>query len=221
MSSFLAALATAGVVVSTAAVDGAALPAPAVLQLPARTNCWEVAGERYHLPPYLLYAIASQESSYNPAAIAYAKNGTHSVGLMMVNSSWFPQLEAAGISEAMLYDPCVNVQVGSWILAGEVRRYGYSWEAIGAYFAGPHKGPLKGRQLQDYREYAGQVLTRWRRAVEGRLLLRLASGGKPAAVKRRPAPPPVYIGDIGALSSLTPPPAASGTEAAAVPQEIP
>lgn len=222
MIGLLAILTTAAALATGTGADGSAPPTPEQLQVAPHSNCWAVAGERYHLPPYLLYAMASQESSYNPQAVAFAKNGTHSVGLMMVNSSWFPQLEAAGISEAMLYEPCINLQVGSWILAGEVRRYGYSWEAIGAYFAGPHKGPLKGKQLQDYRTYAGQVLSRWRRAIDGDLLRRVGTGGKPTRPRRKPAPPAVYIGDIRTLSSLTPPPPAQpGTEAVAALQENP
>jgi soluble lytic murein transglycosylase-like protein len=34
-----------------------------------------------------------------------------------------------------LYHPCINLDVGAWILYENFRTYGYSWRAIGAYNA--------------------------------------------------------------------------------------
>lgn len=126
-------------------------------------NCWAAAAHRYDLPVDLLYAIGQVESSHNPLAIAHANNGTRSVGVMQINSSWFAQLEARGIREADLAKPCVNIQVGAWILRQEVERYGYSWEAIGAYYAGPYSEKTKHWKMPHYKEYAGKVFARWRK----------------------------------------------------------
>ena len=35
----------------------------------------------------------------------------------------------------MLWEPCTNTHAGAWILAQNIQRIGYSWEAIGAYNA--------------------------------------------------------------------------------------
>ena len=86
---------------------------------------------------------------------------------MQINSSWFDQLEGYGIRETDLANPCINIQVGAWILRQEVDRYGYSWEAIGAYYAGAYTASSRQWKLRHYREYAAKVFSQWR-AVRAR-----------------------------------------------------
>ena len=129
-------------------------------------NCWLAAASAFELPPGLLYAVAEVESAFNPDAVAHAPNGTRSVGVMQINSSWFAKLGEMGVSERSLSDPCTNIKVGAWILAQNVRRYGYSWEAIGAYYAGPFDSPRQKWRLEHYHGYATRVLNAWQRLVD-------------------------------------------------------
>ena len=114
----------AGVVTAIALL--AALPAHA---------CWEAAAVRYGVSSELLYAIARTESALDPQAVGRNRNGTRDIGLMQINSAWLPTLAAHGIGERELFDPCTSIHVGAWILAGNVQRLGYTWEAVGAYNA--------------------------------------------------------------------------------------
>lgn len=103
--------------------------------------CWYRAGQVYQVSPVLLYTIAMVESGNNPRAINKNKNGTEDIGLMQINSSHLSWLKKYGITrEMLLEDPCLNVHVGAYILAENISRYGYSWEAVGAYNA---KSPEK------------------------------------------------------------------------------
>lgn len=101
----------------------------------AQAACFDEAGKRYGIDPALLRAISRVESSGNPKAINRNKNGSRDVCHMQINSSWLPTLQKYGITEQSLFDPCTCTYVGAWILAGNVRRLGYNWNAVGAYNA--------------------------------------------------------------------------------------
>jgi soluble lytic murein transglycosylase-like protein len=112
-------------------IAAAALAAAAA---PNALACWEQAAQKYGVSPHLLHAIAKTESSLNPAAVNRNNaNGTYDVGLMQINSSWLPKLKRFGITERDLYEPCVSIDVAAWILAHNIRSYGNTWAAVGAY----------------------------------------------------------------------------------------
>ncbi|WP_191489546.1 lytic transglycosylase domain-containing protein [Pseudomonas sp. FEN] len=100
-------------------------------------NCFQDAGERYHIDPLLLYAIAQVESGLNPQARNNNRDGSQDIGLMQINSRHLGRLAAFGIGERNLLDePCTSVMAGAWILAQLVQQFGYGWQAVGAYNAG-------------------------------------------------------------------------------------
>jgi len=96
--------------------------------------CFDEAACRYNISAEILYAIAKVESSFNPGAVNWNKNGSYDYGVMQINSRWYKVLGADAWSK--LGDPCYNVNVGAWILAGCMKKYGYTWEAVGCYNAG-------------------------------------------------------------------------------------
>ncbi|MBP2169736.1 soluble lytic murein transglycosylase-like protein [Erwinia toletana] len=121
------------------------------MQLPAQATCWQEAGQRYGIEPELLHAIAIVESNLQSSARNQNRDGSYDIGLMQINSRHLPLLRNFQISEsALLDDPCLSVMTGAWVLAGFMRRYGYSWEAVGAYNAGngSDRGHLRQRYIQ-------------------------------------------------------------------------
>ncbi|NWB93372.1 lytic transglycosylase domain-containing protein [Pseudomonas agarici] len=100
-------------------------------------NCFQDAGERYHIDPLLLYAIAQVESGLDPRARNINRDGSRDIGLMQINSRHLERLAAFEIGERNLLDePCTSVMAGAWILAQFVQQLGYGWQAVGAYNAG-------------------------------------------------------------------------------------
>ncbi len=98
--------------------------------------CFEEAGRYYGVSPHLLWAIAKVESNFNPRAINRNKNGTYDIGLMQINSSWFPYLKKHGIDPSLLWDPCYNAHVGAMVLRHCIDTYGYNWKAVDCYNKG-------------------------------------------------------------------------------------
>lgn len=113
-------------------------------------ECFSEAGERYGITPVLLRAIAEVESGLDPRAMHVNGNDTADIGLMQINSWWIPVLEQYGIEPEDLWDPCLNIGVGAWILAGNVRQFGYSWQAVGAYNAGTKTDQRTEQRREDY-----------------------------------------------------------------------
>lgn len=126
----------------------------AVLNSTSAYSCWQSAAERYGIHETILRAIAITESAMDESAINRNTNGSVDIGLMQINSRWFPQLAKMDIQPGDLWNPCTSIHVGAWVLAGEIRRFGYTWQAIGAYNAGP---ALTVAREQRRRRYAQRV----------------------------------------------------------------
>ncbi len=127
------------------------------------TCTWESAAARYGVNPYVLYAIAQQESSLNPRAVNNNLNGSIDFGLTQINSQWLPHLKQFGINAHNLMDPCTNLHVGAYILALSVRQHGNTWNAIGAYHSStPSRRDRYARSIYQRLRAMGQVSERTR-----------------------------------------------------------
>ncbi|MFN3071437.1 lytic transglycosylase domain-containing protein [Serratia sp. J2] len=124
-----------------------------LLSLPAQAFCFNEAGARYKVDPLLLRAMATVESSLNARAIGENVRTdrrrmpkgykppvlSRDYGLMQINERHIPQLRALGIlnnEQDLLNNPCLNVQIGAWILAKHLKQCGVNWQCLGSYNAG-------------------------------------------------------------------------------------
>ena len=98
-------------------------------------NCFQYAGKTFHISPILLRCIADVESHMNQSAVHRNSNGTVDVGIMQINSSWIKTIGWRHWAKAKI-DACYNIYVGAWILSKCIKKYGYTWRAVGCYNAG-------------------------------------------------------------------------------------
>ena len=120
------------------ACAGALLLSQAALAQP-QTDCLQQAADHYKVPAALVRAILKTEGG-RPGQEVRNTNGSFDLGPMQINTAWLPTLASRGISRPMLRDDyCVNVAVGTWILARELQRLpaqaspGQVWQTMANY----------------------------------------------------------------------------------------
>jgi len=96
-------------------------------------DCIDNAAAYHHVHPYVLRAIAYQESGMRPAIVGQNRNGTIDIGLMGINSVHLRELGTYGIPPGRLGEACTNAYVGAWFLRRKIDKYGNTWQAVAAY----------------------------------------------------------------------------------------
>ena len=106
---------------------------PAVSLANTLSNCISSASSFHGVNPWVLASILKVESSFNPKAVNRNDNGSVDVGIGQMNSIHFKELAKWGIAPNDLFDACTATYVAAWHLSKQVRAYGNTWFAIGAY----------------------------------------------------------------------------------------
>lgn len=101
-------------------------------------DCINQAAVKYHVPATMIISVMQTEGGRNGDAIKN-KNGTVDLGVMQVNSSWLSILKKYNLTLTSLrYDACLNVEVGTWILAQQMAR-AEGWRGVGNYHSNTFK----------------------------------------------------------------------------------
>jgi len=122
------------------------------------TKCFVRAGEYYDIPPLVLWSVAYVESGFNYKAINRNKDGSYDIGIMQINSRWLPVLKKYGIHVRDLYDPCVNIFVGAWILKRCYVYYNDLGDALACYNTG--RGAFRNAKGKAYAKKVSRVIER-------------------------------------------------------------
>lgn len=99
----------------------------------AHADCFDDAGTYHSVNPWILRAIAANESGCKANAINRNRNGTFDYGCTQTNSVHLPELARNGIARDDLFDACKSVYVAAWLVQKKIRRWGNTCTAIGAY----------------------------------------------------------------------------------------
>jgi soluble lytic murein transglycosylase-like protein len=121
----------------------------------AQADCFDDAAAYHKINPWILRAIAFQESSFRPGVVSQNTDQSIDVGTTGTNSVHFPELKKYGVSPNDLLDPCKSVYVGAWLYSKKVKKYGNTWLAVGAY----HSENIKNRDI--YISRIQLIISRW------------------------------------------------------------
>jgi soluble lytic murein transglycosylase-like protein len=118
---------------------------PPTLAEPVTRECIMQTADRFDLPPRLLLTVLRVEGG-SVGKASRNSNGTYDIGPMQINSSWLSQFNGYVTEQQILYNGCINVQVGAWIL----RKYindsnGDFWAGVGNYHS---HTPFRHQQYQ-------------------------------------------------------------------------
>ncbi len=96
-------------------------------------SCITQASAQYHVPATVIVSVLEVENGQVGDANVNS-NGTIDYGPMQINSVWLKRLEPFNYTAHDLqYDPCINVNVGTWILAQKIAANKSVWKGIGDY----------------------------------------------------------------------------------------
>lgn len=98
----------------------------------------EVSARKYGFDPLLIVAMMAVESSFNPKA----QSPRGAQGLMQVIPRYHMDKisQHDGEAEEVLFDPKINIQIGTQVLAEGMQRYGTLRDAL-QYYGGARKDP--------------------------------------------------------------------------------
>lgn len=99
----------------------------------ALADCYDAAATYHRVNPWVLRAIAAEESSFKADAVGRNTNGSEDVGVTQTNSVHFEELRRYGIGRNDLFDACTSIYVAGWLLQKKIRKHGNTWTAVGAY----------------------------------------------------------------------------------------
>ncbi len=99
----------------------------------AMADCFDDAGVRYQVNPWILRGIAHVESGFNSKAVNHNRNGSYDLGMMQTNTIHLRRLARYGISRDHLFNACNSIHIAAWMVREKMNLHGNTWKAVGAY----------------------------------------------------------------------------------------
>lgn len=120
-------------VVASHAQDAPEIPTKSAIGKTELSVCIRDASIFHKINATVLEAILRVESRLRPETIHQNSNNTIDIGIAGLNSVHLRELSQFGIGQTDLLNPCIGTYVGAWHLAKQYRKYGNTWQAVGAY----------------------------------------------------------------------------------------
>jgi soluble lytic murein transglycosylase-like protein len=128
---------------------GALLIVFLLFSVACHADCIDDASKYHRVHPYVLRAMAFQESRMRPWVVNHNTDGSADLGMMGVNSIHLSELDRYGVKPHQLFDPCVSAYVAAWYLRRKMDKYGNTWRAVSAYHSEtPQEGAVYAARIK-------------------------------------------------------------------------
>ena len=98
------------------------------------TFCFKEAGTLHKIDPKVLKAIARVESNYYKDAV-----NKNNFGVMQINSIWKEELKKHNVTMTDLFDPCLSIHFGAYLLNQYKKDTPEEWKYIGRFHSNDPK----------------------------------------------------------------------------------
>lgn len=98
------------------------------------TFCFKEAGSLHKIDPKVLKAIARVESNYYKDAV-----NKNNFGVMQINSIWKEELKKHNVAMTDLFDPCLSIHFGAYLLNQYKKDTPEEWKYIGRFHSNDPK----------------------------------------------------------------------------------
>lgn len=116
-------------------------------------ECINNAALKYNVPAALIISVLQVEDGRAGMA-SPNDNGTYDYGPMQINTIWLSTIKPYGYTRHQIqYDPCANVEVGTWILSQRIADFnGEFWRGVASYhsYSLPQNTRYKEKVLKNY-----------------------------------------------------------------------
>ncbi|MDT8924963.1 lytic transglycosylase domain-containing protein [Pseudomonas taiwanensis] len=156
-------------------------------------QCVNQSSQSYQLKPVMLKTIIAVEGG-RVGTISPNSNGSYDLGVMQVNTLHLPSIKAElGYSwKDLVFDPCKNIQAGSWILSKRLSEVpGKPWLAVGNYHSKTPK--FRTRYLKKIAAAYSNLASVIGTPKEASAMPRTTGWGSPAASTPAPVAPGVMV----------------------------
>lgn len=116
-------------------------------------ECINQAAVTYYVPAAVIISVMRTEGGRNGMAKPN-KNGTFDYGPMQINSIWLDKIKPYGYTvQDIQFNPCKNVEVGTWILSQSIANAANFGTGVGDYHSHTweHNQKYMAKVIQHYR----------------------------------------------------------------------
>jgi hypothetical protein len=111
------------------------LPDPVPVPPHVMEYCVNYAAAAYEIHPMVIQSVIDVEGG-KVGTVSKNSNGTYDLGVMQINTVNIDEIQGVFPTVtlgSLIYSPCTNISVGTWMLVKRINEAGDLWKGVGNY----------------------------------------------------------------------------------------